>query len=398
MTDPRPIPDRASPARPAVSRRTVLGAIGATAATLAAAPATSAVAASTSATATAPTGPAAAPATSAAPTAVDVPATRSSAPAGGTATEVRADFPIRYAAIGWNGPHRGGAIRFLGADGTPGAWQALRPGCAGGPDEAATGPAVTALVAADGAAGYELRLPDGAEGLRAAAIDTVHGPSRRVELPPTTPVTFCGVTYLSRAAWGADESKRFKNGVENSPAKYYPLQTLTVHHTDTPNADADPAATVRAIYEYHAVTLDWGDIGYHFLIDEAGRIYEGRWSGEDGLPAHDADGRLVTAFHTAGFNSGNLGVALLGTLTAQGPTEAARRSLTALLAVLSRTHGLDPQAGVTFVNPVNGVTRPVDMISGHRDWLATDCPGGVMYADLPALRTDVARTAGTARG
>ncbi|WP_344325108.1 N-acetylmuramoyl-L-alanine amidase, partial [Kitasatospora putterlickiae] len=234
------------------------------------------------------------------------------------------------------------------------------------------------------------RLPDGAANVRSTALDTTAGPARTATLSPTAPVTFCGVEYLSRAAWGADESKRFKNGVENSPAKYYPLQTLTVHHTDTPNADADPAATVRAIYEYHAVTQDWGDIGYHFLIDEAGRIYEGRWSGDDGLPAHDADGNAVTAFHTAGFNSGNLGIALLGTLTGQEPTAKARRSLTLLLALLTRTHGLDPQAHVTFVNPVNGVTKPVDLISGHRDWLATDCPGGTMYATLPALRAEVA--------
>ncbi|MEU6238225.1 peptidoglycan recognition family protein [Kitasatospora sp. NPDC047058] len=224
----------------------------------------------------------------------------------------------------------------------------------------------------------------------------MHGPVRSVALAPATPVSFCGTEYVARAAWGADESKRFKNGVENSPPKYYPLQTLTVHHTDTPNSDPDPAATVRAIYEYHAVTQDWGDIGYHFLIDEAGRIYEGRWSGDDGIPAHDASGNVVTAFHTAGFNSGNLGIALLGTLTGQEPTAPARRSLTALLAVLTRTHGLDPQAHVTFVNPVNGVTKPVDLISGHRDWLATDCPGGTMYATLPVLRAEVAAPGGGA--
>ncbi|MFF8769355.1 peptidoglycan recognition family protein [Kitasatospora sp. NPDC015120] len=374
----------------AVSRRTLVTAIGATAAALAAAPA---------AHAAAPAAPAA-PATPGAPSpagpgarTVTVPATRSRSAAGRAAAAARTDFPIHYVGVSWDGPRRGGAIR-LHHEGTgPGAWQPLTAGCAGGPDLPA-GDAVTAgaavLVPAGGATGYELRLPDGAANLRSTALDTTRGPARTAALSPTAPATFCGVEYLSRAAWGADESKRFKNGVENSPAKYYPLQTLTVHHTDTPNADADPAATVRAIYEYHAVTQDWGDIGYHFLIDEAGRIYEGRWSGDDGLPAHDAGGNVVTAFHTSGFNSGNLGVALLGTLTGQEPTAAARHSLALVLALLTRTHGLDPQAHVTFVNPVNGVTKPVDLISGHRDWLATDCPGGTMYATLPALRAEVA--------
>ncbi|MFE7492753.1 N-acetylmuramoyl-L-alanine amidase [Kitasatospora sp. NPDC057541] len=375
----------------AVSRRTLVTAIGATAAALATAPA--AHAAAPGAQAAAPTAPA--PAGTPART-VTVPATRARSATGRAATAARTDFPIHYVGVSWDGPRRGGSIRLHHEATGPGAWQPLTAGCAGGPDLPASSAGADAsrraavLVPADGAVGYDLRLPDGATDPRSTALDTTQGPARTATLSPTAPVTLCGVEYLGRAAWGADESKRFKNGVENSPAKYYPLQTLTVHHTDTPNADADPAATVRAIYEYHAVTQDWGDIGYHFLIDEAGRIYEGRWSGDDGLPAHDANGNVVTAFHTSGFNSGNLGIALLGTLTGQEPTAAARHSLTLLLALLTRTHGLDPQAHVTFVNPVNGVTKPVDLISGHRDWLATDCPGGTMYATLPALRAEVA--------
>ncbi|WP_395292605.1 N-acetylmuramoyl-L-alanine amidase [Kitasatospora hibisci] len=385
---------------PAVSRRAVVGAIGAAAAALAVSPAAPAAAAVTTTPAPGTGAPGGRSQTA---RTVSVPATRAHSAAGAEATSVQADFPIRYVGVSWDGPHRGAAIRLHRDGAAPGPWRALPAGCAGGPDRPAHRDAdastrtATALIAADGASGYELRLPDGAGNLRTTALDTVHGPARTAVVAAAAPASLCGVEYLPRAAWGADESKRFKNGVENSPAKYYPLQTLTVHHTDTANADPDPAATVRAIYEYHAVTLDWGDIGYHFLIDEAGRIYEGRWSGDDGLPAQDATGKVVTAFHTAGFNSGNLGIALLGTLTDQEPTPQARRSLTGLLALAARTHGLDPQAKVTYVNPVNGVTKPVDMISGHRDWLATECPGGVMYASLPTLRTEVAALGGAGR-
>ncbi|MFI6447232.1 peptidoglycan recognition family protein [Kitasatospora sp. NPDC050543] len=373
--------------KPAVNRRTVMGAIGAAAAAVAVAPVSSAAARGLDAA-----GREAGAQQAAGRRAVSVPATRAESLAGADATVVRTDFPIRYVGVSWSGPKRGAEIRLHQEGGEPGDWQALPAGCAGGPDHAPVDAArnATALVAAAGAPGYDLRLPHGATDVRSAAIDTVHGPSREVSLPATASVMLGCIDYLPRAAWGADESKRIKNGVENAPPKYYPIQTLTVHHTDTPNADPDPAATVRAIYEYHAITMDWGDIGYHFLIDEAGRVYEGRWSDTDGIPAHDATGKVVTAFHTAGFNSGNLGIALLGTLVDQQPTEKARKSLTALLAGLTRWHGLDPQAHVTFVNPVNGVTKAVEMISGHRDWLATDCPGGTMYASLPALRGDVA--------
>ena len=147
---------------------------------------------------------------------------------------------------------------------------------------------------------------------------------------------------------------------------------------------------MRAIYELHAITNDWGDIGYHFLIDEKGTVYEGRYSGDDGIAAHDADGKVVTAFHVSGFNSGNLGIALLGNLVDQGPTDAARASLTRLVRALTRFHGVDPEAQVTYTNPVNGTTKEVSEISGHRDWMETECPGAVMYGELATLRKAVA--------
>ncbi|MFD0823516.1 peptidoglycan recognition family protein, partial [Micromonospora zhanjiangensis] len=208
---------------------------------------------------------------------------------------------------------------------------------------------------------------------------------------------FAKVRYLSRAAWGADESLRFgPGGVDLFPAEYYPLQTLTVHHTAGANNDPDPAATVRAIYYYDAVTQGWGDLGYHFLIDEAGTVYEGRWSGTDGTPAfgpRGADGRLLmcNGAHVSGFNAGNIGVVLLGDFTSQLPTAAARQSLTQLLAALAGAGRLDPTGVTDYVNPVSGAARRVNTISGHRDWMATECPGNTFYPQLPPLRQDVQR-------
>lgn len=305
------------------------------------------------------------------------PATRTAAATGpGTATTT---FAATYVGVRWSGSD-GAGIRFPG----DASFRTLGGGCAtvdgGG----------TALVAAGNAKTYDVEAPDGTTQVRSLAIDTLRGADRSVEVP-SEPTRVRGVRYLSRPAWGADESKRYKDGQVNSPEKYYALQSITVHHTDTPNDDPDPAATVRAIYEYHAVTLDWGDIGYHFLIDEAGNVYEGRYSGDDGIPAFDPDGDVVTAFHTAGFNSGNLGIALIGTLVDQGPTDAAKASLTRLIKVIARFKGLDPQARITYTNPVNGVTKDVTTVSGHRDWLQTDCPGRTMYDLLDEVRTAASR-------
>ncbi len=170
-----------------------------------------------------------------------------------------------------------------------------------------------------------------------------------------------------------------------------PLEKLTVHHTATANGDADPAATMRAIYRYQAVDRGFGDIGYQYVIDESGRVYEGRYSGTDEVAAHDATGsNVVTAAHVGGFNSGNAGVALLGTLTSVPTATAARQALETLIDDLSVRHGIDPHGATIYVNPVNGVQKTVANISGHRDWAATECPGDRLYVELPDIRDVVA--------
>jgi N-acetylmuramoyl-L-alanine amidase len=121
-------------------------------------------------------------------------------------------------------------------------------------------------------------------------------------------------SVIPRSGWSADESLRFDaTGKEIWPPAFYPVQKAIVHHTATQNNDPDPAATIRSIYQYHAVTQGWGDIGYNFLIDEAGRIYEGRYSrpyaAGESPTGEDLNGNGVTAAHTQGYNSGTVGIA-----------------------------------------------------------------------------------------
>jgi hypothetical protein len=211
-------------------------------------------------------------------------------------------------------------------------------------------------------------------------------------------VTTSGVaqpTVIARAGWAANESLRFDaSGKEIWPPAFYPIQKLIVHHTATQNNDPDPAATIRSIYYYHAVTQGWGDIGYNFLIDEAGNVYEGRYSrpyapGESPT-GEDSNGNGVTAAHAQGYNSGTVGIALLGTLTDRDATPAARDALVRLLAWIADGHGIDPRGAALYVNPVSGLQATFPNIAGHRDVAATECPGASFYATLPAIRADVA--------
>ncbi|WP_406840839.1 hypothetical protein ACICHK_39880 [Streptomyces sp. AHU1] len=152
-----------------------------------------------------------------------MPRTRAKSVTGAAARTVQAEFPVEHVGVSWTGPKRGASIRLIGQDGSRGAWTALQPVCGAGADEDAGDPAksVSVLVPAGGAAGYELRLPDGATDVRSTAIDTVNGPSGQVATATATVGRIADVEYITRAGWGADESLRFKaDGTENSPQAY----------------------------------------------------------------------------------------------------------------------------------------------------------------------------------
>ncbi|MDQ4133144.1 MAG: N-acetylmuramoyl-L-alanine amidase [Actinomycetota bacterium] len=334
---------------------------------------------------------------------------------------VEPGFPIDYLGVLWDGPagheHRGedrrqephGAVRFR-HQGTWGPWLALAQDGAAGPggeDQWASG-----LVGGAGAEAYQVRgVPAEAAKPEAVAINTTDGPLVRVGVTKGgTAGAIESAKCRSRADWGADESLRLAaGGSEVWSPTHYPVQVATVHHTATRNDDLDPEATLRAIYRYHAIDNGWGDIGYHYLVDESGVVYEGRWSGTRSASceseggngsdfAHEAgdlDGdavvdEMTTAAHTVGANSGNLGVALLGDFTGTDPKVPAVTALEDLLAELSRRHSLNPTAKKLYINPVSNEQRTVDTISAHRDWTATECPGERLFTRLPSIRSNVA--------
>ena len=308
--------------------------------------------------------------------------------AAGRARAVQAPgFRVHHLGVSWTGPETG---RHASGCGTPTA------GGAGDP--------LTATDSADRDRRRTLLYVGDAE-----AYEFVPGRRRRRECgcTPSTPSTarpprpstdrvrgWNGLTYLSRGGWGADESLRFEpDGTEKFPTAFFDVQTLTVHHTVSANADPDPAATVRAIYFFQCITEDFGDIGYHLLIDQAGTVYEGRYSGPDRLPVFGPRRvgprpSMVNGAHIAGFNAGNIGVALLGDLTSTGPTAAARQALVTVLAALATVTRLKPLGTTDYVNPISGATRTVSTISGHRDWAPTECPGNTFYPQLPQLRIE----------
>ncbi|MFL6157939.1 MAG: N-acetylmuramoyl-L-alanine amidase [Marmoricola sp.] len=301
-----------------------------------------------------------------------------------------------------------GAARFR----VRGHWTAWQPLDQDGAQTA--GHFTSALVSVDRADAYQVRGLPHAVRWRAAAINSTDGPSVVVGTRRSDAAGAAGSSCMSRADWGADES--LSGWSKGDTQTYYPVQTLVVHHTAGSNSPTqDYAATVRAIYSFHVQSNGWSDIGYQYLIDGTGKVYEGRSAGHVSRSCTNAGGtgsdfghqsgtdHVVTGAHVAGWNSGNLGIALMGcydpTSACSGtttPPTAAKESLTSLLAALSTRHHLDPTGRVHYVNPVNGTTKDVATISGHRDWEATACPGGTLYAALPSIRAAAAsQMAGT---
>ena len=181
---------------------------------------------------------------------------------------------------------------------------------------------------------------------------------------------------VSRAGWGC--------GPECMPKEqpvYSKVTHLVVHHSAGGNEARDWAAVMRSIWVLHVAGNGWNDIGYNFLIDPNGVIYEGR-AGGDG----------VIGAHFSGVNTGTMGVCMVGTFSSQSPTGVAVDSLKKLLGWQAEKWKLD--ASGQTLHAASGLT--LNAISGHRDaGLSprasgrTECPGNVLYTYLPGLRADV---------
>ncbi len=181
-----------------------------------------------------------------------------------------------------------------------------------------------------------------------------------------------GITIVPRAGWSADEKLRFdKMNKEIWPPEYRAIKKVIVHHTVTRDPETDPRATMRAIYQYHAISRGWGDIGYNYLIDQQGTIYEGRFGGD-----------RVVGGHALQYNWGSIGIAILGTYSDHTISDAARSSLIALIR--AKAGDLDPVGKSFFIDRDN-----VMNISGHRGVINTSCPGDGFYPKMNNLRREM---------
>jgi hypothetical protein len=211
---------------------------------------------------------------------------------------------------------------------------------------------------------------------------TAHVSRRQTAAPPIIP----------RSAWGGDSV------VPRADPAYGQVQLAFVHHTVNANdyGPEDSAGIVLGIARYHRDHNGWNDLGYNFLVDKYGQIFEGRAGGID---------QAIVGAQAQGFNSVSTGIANIGTYSTVPLTEQALESVAKLIGWKLTVHNV-PVLGEVTVTSAGGETNryktgtPVTFqrVSGHRDGNFTECPGDVAYGQLDDLRTRSNRYAGPLAG
>ncbi len=201
---------------------------------------------------------------------------------------------------------------------------------------------------------------------RSRAVTVTAAASAAVGMPP----------MVSREAWGGAGCEDYS---VDEPSWTNRVRSVVIHHTAGTNSYSASSVPgiLQAVCDYHTSGNGWTDIGYNFLIDRFGTIYEGRRS--------NAQGDLAVGAHVRGINSQTVGVALLGDFRSATPTVAAQAALTQLLTWLSEQEHINPHAVMTLTSP-EGESHVLYGISGHSDVSTTSCPGSYCYNLLPSFR------------
>jgi hypothetical protein len=196
-------------------------------------------------------------------------------------------------------------------------------------------------------------------------------PERSLQIADDPPI-------ILRRSWGANEA------IRRGAPRYAPtLQTAIVHHTAgaSPSSPAQSAAIVRGIQTYHVRGNGWDDIGYNFLVDRFGQIFEGRYGGIE---------RNVIGAHAQGFNTGSAGIAVLGSYGGSAPPAKASDALARLISWRLDVAHIDPVSRISVIPSGNprfpaGLPTWMRAVSGHRDTGFTSCPGAGLYGQLGTL-------------
>ena len=205
----------------------------------------------------------------------------------------------------------------------------------------------------------------------------------RLEPGDAHPPARAGRHRRARRSFRGRRGAPTRGSARGPPSYAADVRFAIVHHTAGENgySRSEAAAIVKGIQLFHVQGNGWNDIGYNFLVDRFGTIYEGRFGGAD---------RNVVGAHAMGFNTGSVGIALLGTYEDAAPSAAAQDAIARLVAWRLDLAHVDPTAFLTFISGgsdryASGIPVLLNGVSGHRDTGFTACPGDVLYGRLGTI-------------
>jgi hypothetical protein len=240
-----------------------------------------------------------------------------------------------------------------------------------------TGPSDGVQVRVTGGGGARTTLP---AGLRVELVDPERDTGTTTSYPGGGGAVASMPAVVPRSGWGADESLVLSRARYSTDTK-----VVFTHHTAGSNdyTCAQSADIVRAIFLYHVQGQGWNDIGYHFLVDKCGTVFEGRAGGIDAP---------VVGAQTFGLNTDTAGVAVLGNYNTVPTPQPVIRAVAELAAWKLGLAGYDATGTAELTSSADngkfaqGQRVVLNRISGHRDGYPTECPGNNLYADLTAVR------------
>ena len=300
--------------------------------------------------------------------------------------------PRRFDLIGlrWaRGGHLDAQVRARRRGGGWTPWLSL-PGAGDHAPDGARAPAGTEPAYTGAADLFQLRLRGSARNLRARFVRAQ--PAARRRRPKARASQSIQPAVITRGEWGGDSVP------PRAAPQYGEVQAAFVHHTVNSNdyGPEESAGIVLGIARYHRDSNGWNDIGYNFLVDKYGQVFEGRAGGVD---------QAVIGAQAQGYNSVSTGIACLGTFTSLPQSEAGLEALAHLIGWKLSLHGVPTEGTVVVTSrggPSNrypsGTPVTLERIPGHRDGDSTSCPGEALYAQLPDLRARATRYTGPAAG
>jgi len=172
-------------------------------------------------------------------------------------------------------------------------------------------------------------------------------PDPSLSVPPDT------LKLIRRADWQSADPKE--------PYTIHEPKAITIHHTagKLTTSLEDSISEIQFIQDYHQNAKGWNDIGYHFLVDSLGNIFEGR-------PIK------VVGAHVYMHNTNNIGISVMGNYHPPKNDQPSDKAINAIISIASYVAN----------------TYSVDKSSfyAHRDLGQTDCPGDILYSKIPEIK------------